>query len=214
MDKQDKSSDIIAHLNKFSNKKVILDTCCSGRMFWFDKRNPNCLYCDIREIPKGTIKSSPNFSIEPDKLMDFRNMDLPDKSFKLVVFDPPHLKSLDKNSWVSVKYGCLNSDTWKSDILKGFKECWRVLEDYGTLIFKWSKSHDNRRRRDISIENLLKILPVRPLFGHPSGSKLNTIWFCFMKIPNKSLGDQCTDLNVHGAPCTPAGEMRKLKGLE
>lgn len=193
--------------------KTILDACCSGRQFWFDKKNPNCLYCDIREIPKGTLKNAPNFSIEPDKIMDFRNMDLPDKSFKLIVFDPPHLKSLEENSWVSVKYGCLSKETWKEDILKGFNECWRVLDDYGTLIFKWSKSSDNRRRRDVSIENLLKILPIRPLFGHPSGSKINTIWMCFMKIPESS-GDQSTlitDLNVQGAPSTPAGVPRQEK---
>lgn len=176
-------------------EKIILDACCSGRMFWFDKKNPNCLYCDIRELPKGSVKNAPNFSIDPDKVMDFRKMDLPDKSFKLVVFDPPHLKSLDKNSWVSLKYGSLDPETWETDILAGFNECWRVLDDYGTLIFKWSKSHDNRRRRDISIENLLKLLPVRPLFGHPSGSKINTIWMCFMKIP----GDQSTPVSVPGA---------------
>ena len=186
--------------------KFILDTCCSGRMFWFEKNHPNCLYCDIREVAKGTIKNAPNFSIKPDKVMDFRDMgDLTDKSFKLVVFDPPHLKSLDKNSWIALKYGCLDKETWKSDILKGFNECWRMLDDYSTLIFKWSKSHDNRRRRDVTIENLLKILPVRPLFGHPSGSKLNTIWFCFMKIPEINAQKNSADLNVQGAPRTPAG---------
>lgn len=167
--------------------KFILDACCSGRMFWFNKEHPNALYCDIRELQKGTIKTSPNFEIKPDKIIDFRQMDFPDKSFKLVVFDPPHLKSLESNSWVAVKYGTLNPKTWKEDILKGFNECWRVLDDYGILIFKWSKSHDNRRRRDVSIENLLKILPQQPLFGHPSGSKINTIWFCFMKILRISL---------------------------
>ena len=31
-------------------------------------------------------------------------------------------------------------ETWQSDLKRGFKECWRVLEDYGTLIFKWSDS--------------------------------------------------------------------------
>ena len=84
---------------------------------------------------------------------------------------------------VALKYGVLNPETWQEDIRKGFDECWRVLQDYGILIFKWSRSHDNRKKRDVSIAHILALLPVKPLFGHPSGSKMNTIWMCFMKIP-------------------------------
>lgn len=28
--------------------KLILDACCGGRMFYFDKNNPNVLFADIR----------------------------------------------------------------------------------------------------------------------------------------------------------------------
>lgn len=163
--------------------KFILDACCGGRMFWFDKKHPKTLYVDIRKLPAGMIESSPKFEVNPDKVMDFRKLDLPDKSFKLVVWDPPHLKSLDLNSWIAAKYGVLDPKTWRTDILQGFNECWRVLEDYGVLIFKWSISHDNRPKRDVSIAQILELLPVKPLFGHPSGSKMNTVWMCFMKIP-------------------------------
>ncbi|HUW43818.1 MAG TPA: class I SAM-dependent methyltransferase [Bacillota bacterium] len=168
--------------------KFILDACCGGRMFWFDKNHKNTLYVDHRELKKGSLKKTPNFEVKPDKIMDFRKLDLPDNSFKLVVFDPPHLKSLEQNSWIAAKYGTLNPETWREDILKGFNECYRVLEDYGVLIFKWSKSNDNRKKRDVSIAGILKLLPVRPLFGHPSGSKINTIWMCFMKIPGGKNG--------------------------
>ena len=174
------------------DNKYILDVCCSGRMFWFDKKHPNTLYTDLRTMRSGILKKTPNFSIKPDMIADFHNLPFPDRSFKLVIFDPPHLCNLDKNSWIAIKYGTLNKKTWKTDIRDGFNECWCVLEDYGILIFKWSKTHNGRRRQDISIENVLKILPVKPLFGHPSGSKVNTIWMCFMKIPG---------------PCTPAGEQ-------
>jgi hypothetical protein len=173
-------------------EKIILDACCAGRMIWFDKKHPRAIYVDIRSLPAGTLKVTPGFSIEPDVLMDFRKLDLPDKSFKLVVMDPPHLKSLDRNSWIAVKYGTLDPETWRTDISRGFSECWRVLDDYGILIFKWSKSGDGRRKRDVSLKELLKILPVRPLFGHPSGSKLQTIWLCFMKIPGAP-GDSLQD---------------------
>ena len=164
-------------------EKIILDACCGGRMFWFDKKHPNTLYVDNRAVPAGSQKKSPNFSVAPDILMDFRKLEFPDKKFKLVVWDPPHLKGLDKNSWPCLNYGTLDPTTWQTDILKGFNECWRVLKDYGVLIFKWSKSNDNRKNRDVSIAEILKLLPQRPLFGHPSGSKMNTIWMCFMKIP-------------------------------
>lgn len=114
-----------------------------------------------------------------DKLMGENKADM-------VFTDPPHLKSLDKNSWISAKYGTLDPETWREDILKGFNECWRVLDDNGVLIFKWSTSHDVRPKRDISVSEILKLLPVKPIFGHPSGSKLNTIWMTFMKIPEEN----------------------------
>jgi hypothetical protein len=163
--------------------KFILDACCSGRMFWFDKKHPNVLYIDNRKMEKGFIKGRKNFEVNPDIVMDFRKMEFSDKSFKLVVFDPPHLKSLESNSWIAPKYGSLNPETWKEDILKGFNECWRVLDDYGTLIFKWSRSWDNRPKRDIPFKEIIELLPVKPLFGHPSGKVGNTVWMCFMKIP-------------------------------
>ena len=35
--------------NKMDTNKEILDVCCGGRMFWFDKHNPDVLFSDIRE---------------------------------------------------------------------------------------------------------------------------------------------------------------------
>ncbi len=164
-------------------EKLILDACCGGRMFWFNKHHPNVIYQDIRKESKGFMQDRLNFEVNSDIIQDFRAMVHGDKSFKLVVFDPPHIKLAHKNSWIAQKYGVLNSDTWKDDILKGFNECWRVLDDYGVLIFKWCTSSDYVKKRVITIRQILELLPVKPLFGHPSGSKMNTIWMCFMKIP-------------------------------
>ncbi len=77
------------------------------------------------------------------------------------------------------EYGCLNKKIWKEDIKQGFDECWRVLEDYGVLIFKWSDA--SVKRKDV-----LNVIGKEPLFGHPNGSKIPTHWFCFMKIPKES----------------------------
>lgn len=158
--------------------KIILDPCCSGRAFWFDKENPNVLFADYRVMQPTKVGNGKHARIRkclPDKVMDFRDMDIPDESFKMVVFDPPHL-FVGENSFMAKVYGRLDRKTWKDDIRKGFAECFRVLEPYGTLIFKWNES-------DVPVKEILKLTTHKPLFGHPSGKAQKTHWFTFMKIP-------------------------------
>ena len=155
-------------------KKLILDACCGMREFWFNKKHPNTIYMDIRTEEKGFCKLRPNADLVPDIVADFRNMPFPDNSFKLIIFDPPHLSNLVETSQFRHLYGQLNKKTWREDIKKGFDECLRVLEDYGTLIFKWSAT-------DIKRKELLEVIVQEPLFGHKTIK--NTIWFTFMKIP-------------------------------
>lgn len=154
------------------NKKI-LDVCCGGKTFWFNKSNPDVIFIDIRKEKKGFIKIRPNFEVDPDIVMDFRKLSFPDQSFKLVVFDPPHLIKLGKTSWMAKKYGKL-SENWEDDFKKGFNECWRVLEDNGILIFKWSE-------RDVKVSQVLKLFKAKPLFGHTTGRSGHTKWMCFMK---------------------------------
>lgn len=162
--------------------KFILDACCGGRMMWFNKHHPNALYIDIRKEEKGIIYDRPNFEVNPDIVMDFRALDFKDKSFKLVVMDPPHFISLSKKSWVAKKYGVLERENATSDLKKGFAEAWRVLDDYGVLVVKWSIEAGSR---SIPEKVLLSLLPSQPLFGHTTGTKSNTKWFCLMKIPGE-----------------------------
>lgn len=162
------------------NKKFILDACCGGRMFWFDKNNPLVLFQDIRRKEKGFIHLRPSFEVQPNVLMDFRRMSHADKSFKLVVFDPPHLLAAGENGWQRKKYGILNKETWKEDLSQGFKECWRVLDDYGTLVFKWNEE-------SIPIREVLDLFPIKPLFGHPTARSGKTKWCVFIKIPNEEI---------------------------
>ena len=162
-------------MNKTKDKKkVILDAACGGRMFWFNKKHPNAIYIDNRKTTKG-FGYNPGHRVSPDLLMDFRDMKFPDKSFRLVVFDPPHLISnSDKTNMVKT-YGKLNRETWREDIKAGFDECWRVLENYGVLIFKWNEF-------SIKKKEVLKLIEKEPLFGHKIQSKTKTHWFCFMKL--------------------------------
>ena len=159
--------------------KFILDACCGGRLFWFDKQQKNTIFIDKRKLI-GKRDDGRNLNINPDIIMDNRKMDFPDKSFKLVVFDPPHLIGKEDSCRVIQSYGCLNAETWQDDIKRGFNECWRVLEDYGILIFKWNDA--SKKRAEI-----LRIIGKQALFGHPNGSKIPTHWFCFMKIPEQQL---------------------------
>lgn len=158
------------------NEKLILDACCGGRQFWFDKENPNVLFADRRVMPPTPVGNGKDRRIRkclPDKVMDFRSMDLADNSFRLVVFDPPHL-FLGENSFMAQSYGTLDKNNWQEDLRKGFKECFRVLEDKGILIFKWNEC-------DVPLKEVLMLTDQKPLFGHPSGKAQKTHWVCFMK---------------------------------
>lgn len=154
-------------------KKIILDAACGSKMFWLDRKNPNVMFIDIRR-ESHILCDGRKLEISPDIKMDFRHMLFKSESFKLVVFDPPHLKYLGKNSWMAKKYGVLSS-TWKEDLKKGFDECWRVLAVNGILIFKWSE-------KDVKVSEVLTLFKERPLFGHITGKNGKTIWACFMKL--------------------------------
>jgi len=156
--------------------KTILDATCGSRMMWFDKNHPDAIYADKRK-EKHVLCDGRALEISPDVQMDFTNMPFEDKAFKLVVFDPPHLHKLGRNTWMAKKYGVL-FPTWETDIKAGFDECMRVLDDYGVLIFKWSSIQ-------ISVGDIVKLIDYKPLFGHPTGKAGKTIWMTFMKMPEE-----------------------------
>lgn len=155
--------------------KDILDACCGKRMMWFNKTNENVLYVDERS------------EITPNKIEDFRNMTFADDSFKMVVFDPPHLiGGKFKESNMQNDYGDLNKKTWKEDLKQGFDECIRVLEEGGFLIFKWSDCNRwSNISNDCNVKTLLTLFGQEPLFGHKTRANKNmissTYWFCFRK---------------------------------
>lgn len=153
--------------------KIILDACCGSRMFWFDKRHPKVIYADIRD-EEHILCDGRELKIKPDIKADFRKMPWPDEKFQMVIFDPPHLHTLGKNTWMAKKYGVL-FPTWENDIALGFEECWRVLKTEGTLIFKWNE-------HQVSLSKILEIVKKDPLIGHTSGKHGKTKWLTFMKF--------------------------------
>jgi 23S rRNA G2069 N7-methylase RlmK/C1962 C5-methylase RlmI len=155
------------------NKRV-LDVCCGGRMFYFDKKSPHVLYVDNRQLELTTFSNRQKFSVQPDVVMDFRKLDVTDESFSMVVFDPPHLVRAGMSGWMTKKYGCLNRETWREDLTKGFAECFRVLKTGGFLIFKWNEN-------DIKLAEVLALTPVQPLFGNKTPGRQMTHWLVFIK---------------------------------
>lgn len=173
--------------------KPILDVACGGKMFYFGKHDPRVLFCDIRSLTT-TLCDGREFEIKPDIVADFTQLPFDNGSFKVVVFDPPHLTRCTGKSkykeiygslseihtptgWQQIKYGALYTD-WREMLTKGFAECFRVLEPKGVLIFKWNET-------DIKVSEVLKCTPEKPVFGHRSGKSSNTHWMLFFKEDKK-----------------------------
>ena len=151
-----------------------MDLCCGGKLFYYDKDCPAVIYQDSRqgmfEYPEGRF-----IEIAPSLLGDFTDMkNIPSgvkrTGFSLVVFDPPHLLRAGENSFLRTKYGVLPAD-WKKSIRKGFENGFRILQDNGVLLFKWS---------DVQIphKDVIELSPYRPLLGDKRG---RTRWTVFLK---------------------------------
>jgi len=161
-------------------EKFILDATAGFRMMWFNKHHPNCIYLDQRP------------ECEPDIVGDFRDLkQFPDGTFRLVVFDPPHMTRGDDASHdaeMLKSYGFLRPEGWQKDLYRAFNELWRVLKPYGVLVFKWNTE-------SIESNRILALVPEKPLFFQITTNQnkllksgkahVKTLWFCFMKIPKE-----------------------------
>lgn len=156
-----------------STDKTILDACCGSRMFWFDKQNEDVLFMDNREL-EDTLCDGRSLKVSPDVVGDFRRMDFEDNTFRMVVFDPPHLVQGGDSSWLVKKYGRLNKDTWTDDLRLGFSEAMRVLSPGGFLVFKWNEEQ-------IKLSEVLKCTQHIPLYGNKRPGQTKTHWLIFMK---------------------------------
>lgn len=163
---------------------LVLDACCGSKMLWFDNDNPITTFSDIRSLETTLCDGRP-LVIKPDQINDFTNIEFDDCCFKVVVFDPPHLKRAGDESWLALKYGKLTKQ-WRDDLTAGFRECFRVLRPDGVLIFKWNESQ-------IKTSEVLKCSPFKPMFGHISGKRADTHWILFMKndAMRFSQGNEC-----------------------
>ena len=151
----------------------ILDACCGGRMWWWDKAHPLAVYMDKRTEERGAAgKWNPNWECQPDVLGDFRDMPFADESFQLVVFDPPHIVREVPKGGIGIKYGALAPATADDDLRRAFAECWRVLRRGGTMVFKWGAT---------SVDRVTPHFPAQPAVGTRSARNGQTRWFVFYK---------------------------------
>lgn len=139
----------------------ILDPCCGSRMMYFNKNDQRVLFGDIRQ-EEHYLKDRDlirHLEVKPDIKMDFTNLPFNDESFRVVVFDPPHLVRTGKNHGWPRSTG-------------------RVLEHGGVLIFKWNENQ-------ISVKEILSLTNETPLFGHVTRkhkvNQTSTHWFTFIK---------------------------------
>ena len=93
-----------------------------------------------------------------------------DRNNEFAMYVDNRMLKLGKNSWMAKKYGKL-PENWQEVIKHGFDECFRVLQPFGTLAFKWSSEQ-------IPHAQVLKLAPELPLFGDRRGK---TRWTFFVK---------------------------------
>lgn len=151
------------------SEKYILDAACGSRLFYYDRKNKHVLYMDERN--GNYLRSDGNdIEVRPDVCASFEAIPFPSESFRVVVFDPPHLLTCGDNSDLFKKYGRLEKDTWPQVIRAGFKECFRVLEKHGMLLFKWNE-------HDIKLPVILELCPYRPLLGTRTHTQTHFLTF-------------------------------------
>ena len=155
----------------------VLDDCCGGRAFWFDKQDSRALFVDKRQGVFPIVRESPRSPVvvNPDWCGSFTAMPFPSDTFDHIIFDPPHIVESSASGNVAKTYGVLRGE-WREELRGGFAECFRVLRPGGTLIFKWNELH-------IPVNEILALTPHKPLYGHRSGKASKTHWIAFLK-PN------------------------------
>ena len=159
-------------------KNQVIDVCCGGRMWWFNKSRPGVLFMDCREEKKGFIENQgcQNYEVKPDIVASFTDMPFENESFFKVVCDPPHKIKRD-SGLITKKYGFL-SDNWEIDLKLMFEECWRILKPGGTFILKWADV-------DLAPRKILNCFPDwknrLDVSTHTKKGVNNTYFFSFYK---------------------------------
>ena len=112
--------------------KKIIDVCCGGRAFWFDKNNPDVDFCDIRNEGDIHLCNGQTIRVEPDTVCDFTDLPFEDNTYYLAVFDPPHLIGKKETAWMVKKIWKFASRRLARNSAK------RISRMYESIEAKWS----------------------------------------------------------------------------
>ena len=154
----------------------ILDATAGFRGIWFGKNHPLVTFLDKRSGKYYYMSKSGKkkcTEIKPDIVCEWKDIDYPDNTFDMIVFDPPHIIQ-DANCNMIVDYGNLSKDTWRNDLKIAFKQLFRILKPNGVFILKWNECNK-------PIDNIIKLCPYRALFGTRTGLNNKNIWLTFVK---------------------------------
>jgi len=143
-------------------EKKILDACCGSRMFWFDRQNKAVVFVDKRKEAHELKDASSagghrTLIIDPDIQADFTKLPLKMQrlpwlfSIRLI-----WLEAVKRGGWQR-NMGNWKGD-WRQELRMGFSECFRVLRDEGTLIFKWNEF-------EVPVSDILKLTQKSPYSG-------------------------------------------------
>lgn len=152
-------------------QRPILDPCCGEREIHFNKRNTLVDYRDNR-VANARLYNGDPILINPDTIGDVLRINAPDGAYHLVILDPPYLP-YNTNNFLSQKYGKLPND-WRKWLKDAFDECWRVLANDGTLVFRW-------RSYKIPLETVLLYAPAKPVVGNKKPLETKAHWVLFFK---------------------------------
>lgn len=157
----------------------VLDATAGGKHMWFPDHTDSdrVVFADRRTVSE--LEHQPGWDCTPDVKCDVRNLPFSDGTFSLIAFDPPHrvtdggMEQL--TGVIEQKYGALCAETWQSDLRQSFAELWRVLDDGGTLTFKWADVHKSH-------SDILAVIDQSPLYGVTTEKKRAvTKWWVFQK---------------------------------
>ena len=87
------------------DETFMIDLCCGGRHWLYDKDPDDLLCMDIRSVEKGAISLQPNWNVTPDIVGDYTEMKdmFNDSSFRYAFWDIPH--AINLKGIMGMKYG-------------------------------------------------------------------------------------------------------------
>lgn len=166
----------------------ILDATTGFKGIWYQKNHPFVTFMDKRKgwvdgkTENYSFKNRRRVKINPDIISEWKDAPFPDNYFDMIIFDPPHLIKNEgsKLSQMQKQYGYLKKDTWKRDLKEGIDKLFKILKPKGIFVLKWCEN-------SIKVDEIIKLMPYRPLFGSNTKSKGYTAnyWILFIKYKSE-----------------------------